>query len=254
MLSPHMKYKALICDYDGTLVTYGESNFPSEKVLSALRHASEKVFVGIATGRPLFKLRYILPHLPLTSPCIINGGAQIYDPKTDKIINEFPLENKDLEILKDKILELNLPLVINDGEKDYKIKSKLPKKSLGGFIYGLTSYQTEKILDFNYKVPSIALHKLRDWKEDKYEININHVAATKQHGISEIAKIMGIETHEIISIGDSYNDFPLLMASGLRVAMGNAFSDLKEIAHYIAPSVQQDGVADVIQKFVCEEK
>ena len=65
---------------------------------------------------------------------------------------------------------------------------------------------------------------------------------------------MGIETHEIISIGDSYNDFPLLMASGLRVAMGNAFSDLKEIAHYIAPSVQQDGVADVIQKFVCEEK
>ena len=53
---------------------------------------------------------------------------------------------------------------------------------------------------------------------------------------------------------DYRNDFPLLMASGLRVAMGNAFSDLKEIAHYIAPSVQQDGVADVIQKFVCEEK
>lgn len=247
-----MKYKALICDFDGTLVTYGESNSPSKKVLSALYHASEKVFVGIATGRPLFKLKYILPELPLTSPCIINGGAQIYDPKNDKVLKEYPLDKDDLEKLKEKVLELKLPLIVNDGKKDHKVKNRLPKKALGGVIYGLTDYQANKILDFNYKIPSIALHKLPDWKEGKFEININHVAATKQHGISEIAKIMGIDTHEIISVGDSYNDFPLLMASGLKVAMGNAFDDLKDIADYVAPTVHQDGVADVIQKFICE--
>jgi len=40
------------------------------------------------------------------------------------------------------------------------------------------------------------------------------------------------------------------MACGLKVAMGNATEDLKEIADYIAPTVDEDGVADVIEKFV----
>jgi len=68
--------------------------------------------------------------------------------------------------------------------------------------------------------------------------------------IFKVAKILGIDTHEIIGIGDGYNDFPLLMACGLKVAMGNAVEDLKAIADYIAPTVSQDGVADVINKFV----
>ena len=63
-------------------------------------------------------------------------------------------------------------------------------------------------------------------------------------------KNLGINTHEIIGVGDGYNDFPLLMACGLKVAMGNAVEDLKAIADYIAPSVEEDGVADVIDKFI----
>ncbi len=56
--------------------------------------------------------------------------------------------------------------------------------------------------------------------------------------------------NEIIGVGDSYNDFPLLMACGLKVAMGNAAPELKEIADYIAPTVEEDGVVDVIKRFV----
>lgn len=40
------------------------------------------------------------------------------------------------------------------------------------------------------------------------------------------------------------------MACGLRVAMGNAVDDLKAIADYIAPSVDDDGLAEVIEKFI----
>ena len=42
----------------------------------------------------------------------------------------------------------------------------------------------------------------------------------------------------------------MLEACGLKVAMGNAHGDLKMIADYIAPSVDEDGVADVVQKFI----
>lgn len=61
---------------------------------------------------------------------------------------------------------------------------------------------------------------------------------------------MGISTSEIIGIGDHYNDFPLLMACGFKVAMGNAVPELKAIADYIAPSVENNGLADVLEKFV----
>jgi hydroxymethylpyrimidine pyrophosphatase-like HAD family hydrolase len=40
------------------------------------------------------------------------------------------------------------------------------------------------------------------------------------------------------------------MSSGVKVAMGNAVDDLKAIADYIAPSVHEDGVADVIKRYI----
>ena len=54
----------------------------------------------------------------------------------------------------------------------------------------------------------------------------------------------------MIGVGDGYNDFPLLMACGLKVAMGNAVPELKAIADYIAPTVADDGIVDVIKTFV----
>ncbi len=35
--------------------------------------------------------------------------------------------------------------------------------------------------------------------------------------------------------------------------MGNAANDLKVIADYVAPTVEEDGVADVIEKFILVE-
>jgi len=61
-----------------------------------------------------------------------------------------------------------------------------------------------------------------------------------------------IKPQEIIGVGDGPNDYPLLMGSGFKVAMGNAVPELKEIADFIAPSVEEDGVATVIEKFVLQ--
>jgi len=53
----------------------------------------------------------------------------------------------------------------------------------------------------------------------------------------------------MVGVGDSYNDFPLLMACGLKAAMGNSVKEILDIADYVAPSVNDDGLADVIEKF-----
>ena len=81
-------------------------------------------------------------------------------------------------------------------------------------------------------------------------VDVTDQSVSKMHGISEVFEILGISREDAIGVGDSYNDFPLLMACGLKVAMGNAIDELKSIADYIAPSVDDDGVTDVIEKFV----
>ena len=40
------------------------------------------------------------------------------------------------------------------------------------------------------------------------------------------------------------------MACGLKIAMGDSVEDLKVIADYVAPTVEEDGLADVIEKFI----
>ena len=96
----------------------------------------------------------------------------------------------------------------------------------------------------------MACIKAASYKGDHLvDVYFSHSNATKQHAVFELANILGISNDEIIGIGDGYNDFPLLMGSGLKVAMGNAVSELKEIADYIAPTVDDDGLADVISKY-----
>ena len=52
-----------------------------------------------------------------------------------------------------------------------------------------------------------------------------------------------------MAIGDNFNDLEMLEYVGLEVAMGNAPAKVQAIAHWVAPRVEQDGVA-AIEEFV----
>jgi hydroxymethylpyrimidine pyrophosphatase-like HAD family hydrolase len=108
----------------------------------------------------------------------------------------------------------------------------------------------DPIMEELSKLPNLTVHKSGHKYPGKFGLNITHVAATKAHGLEIVMKQLGIKKEEVIAAGDGYNDFPLLMAAGLKVAMGNAVDDLKAIADYIAPRVEEDGIADVIEKFI----
>lgn len=101
-------------------------------------------------------------------------------------------------------------------------------------------------------MPTIIAQKVPSWTKGFFCIIITHAEATKQHGVFEVAKLLGLQTHDMIGVGDGYNDFPLLLACGLKVAMGNAVPELKEIADYVAPTVENDGVVDIINKFILQ--
>ena len=73
---------------------------------------------------------------------------------------------------------------------------------------------------------------------------------TKGTGIQLIAEKLGIHKDEVICIGDSGNDIAMINYAGLGVAMGNATTQIKEVADFVTLSNEEDGVAHVINKFI----
>lgn len=250
-----MKYKALICDVDGTLILNVKGSKPTQKVVDAVGKASQQIHVGIASLRPLIFAKPIIRYFNLSGPSIINGGAQIIDSKAKKILWEQPLLLEDAQKVCKILSKENLNFIVQDNGKDvvYDISYTL-KKPLTIFSFGNNPETAKRLIETISKIPTVAVHTVPDWEKGKTGISVSHAAATKQHGILEVAQLLNIETHEIIGVGDGGIDFPLLMACGLKVAMGNADESLKAIADYIAPSVEEDGVADVIEKFVLQNR
>ena len=63
-------------------------------------------------------------------------------------------------------------------------------------------------------------------------------------GIQKVLEHYGIRQEEMIAFGDGENDMEMLAWAGTGVAMGNAAPCAKESADWVAPAVDEDGIAD----------
>lgn len=254
-----MKYKALFLDIDGTTVWYKDPHtvLPSARVTKAIIEASKHVHICLATGRPLFMLEHILENLQLSDGlAVINDGAQVIDIKTRTTLYKKAMLKEDVKKAADYLQDQGVSFFLNDGMRDSRY-DQIPSRRLVFNIFTMHQMDIEEAEMHHIKlskIPTIKVSKTHHGTTEKYELLISHAEATKLHGMIVASKILKVKKDETIGIGDSGNDFPLLMASGLKVAMGNAIPDLKAVADYVAPSVEQDGVAHVIEKFILPKK
>ena len=72
----------------------------------------------------------------------------------------------------------------------------------------------------------------------------------KAESIKALIGRLDITREEVIACGDGFNDVSMIKYAGLGVAMSNGCDAAKEAADYIAPSNDEDGIVDVIEKFV----
>ncbi len=73
--------------------------------------------------------------------------------------------------------------------------------------------------------------------------------AGKGNGLRKAAALLGVDISETVAFGDEMNDKSALEAAGLGVAMGNARDELKAVADIVAPTNDEDGVAQIIEKY-----
>ena len=64
------------------------------------------------------------------------------------------------------------------------------------------------------------------------------------------ADYLGTKQGEVMALGDSDADVPMIEWAGIGVAMGNANATVRAAADFITASNSEDGVAAAIEKFV----
>ena len=78
-----------------------------------------------------------------------------------------------------------------------------------------------------------------------------HPAVNKGTAVQYLTqKILGLQPGNVMTIGDNFNDVEMLQYAGIGVAMGNAPSEVKAIANWVAPDVENNGVALAVEKFL----
>lgn len=73
--------------------------------------------------------------------------------------------------------------------------------------------------------------------------------ASKGQSLKELAHILEIPRDRVMAIGDSGNDIDMVEYAGLGVAMGNAVSEVKDVADVITDTNDEHGVAVAIDRY-----
>lgn len=247
-----MKYKAIFLDVDGTTVRHGIDNLPSPRVTQAVTAAMERgVVVGLATSRPPRSVIRVIEHLQLNGHSVLSSGSEIYDPKKKEVVIRKAFPVTAIPHILNAANRHHASVRIYDGKEEFVYTGgAVPEQVLGMYFPEVTPATLQDLSKELSTVEGISLHRMEAWNNGFECLDIVRSDTSKLHGVVEVLRLSGIPVSEVIGIGDGYNDFPLLLACGLKIAMGNAVPELKAIADFVAPSVDEDGVAMVIEKFL----
>jgi len=263
-----MGIKLIAIDIDGTLITPDKRVTP--RVREALRYVEGRgIMVSLVTGRLYPTCKKYAVELGLSGPCVIYQGAMIIDHRTDKVLYELRIpKDKAIDILRysrEHNLALNVYIdqftFYTERPNQYSIlDAQLNEveiqivKNLEEILIcdplKLMFVEDPKIISRLEEIFSrrdeglIALTSLPQFLE------IVNKRATKADALKWIAERFNIKREEVMAIGDSHNDIPMIEWAGIGVAMGNADEKVKQSADFITLPNTEDGVAYAIELFV----
>lgn len=269
-----MKYKAIFCDFDGTL--YRDDHTVSERDLAAINAYRQKggKFV-VSTGRLFRSARKQLRALGLEEgEIIVCQGAGVYDLASgDKLFSQTVTRDAALDCARFIDAQAGAMGMLYIDDECYAVKRN-PYADLFAEICGIEYRETGCALEtFLRRNPSLKVTKLlamvdpndafafcdegvrtlgdtMDFaRSQPFLVEMMQKGVNKGVACAYLCARFGIAPDECVALGDSENDLPMIEFAGLGVAMGNAFDNVKARADYIAPSNNDGGVAHVIEKF-----
>jgi hypothetical protein len=267
--------KLLVVDIDGTIS--GESNTVSQAVKEAIAAVQAKgIPVAIATGRMYRSALRFHQELNSTLPLMAYQGAWIQDPTSQTIHQHLPVSRDVAEQLLDYFEQptlrslLSVHFYINDQlyvrevtpeTQAYAARSGITPIAVGDLRQTLSNEPTKilALCDDTTVITDLLGNLRRQYTPAELYMTTSvatffeatNAVVNKGNAVRYLAEeILGLKSHNVMTIGDNFNDLEMLQYAGIGVAMGNAPEDVQAIANWVAPSVDVDGVATAIEKFL----
>lgn len=267
-----MSYEVLVLDVDGTLMRTDKTI--SRKTIDEIVKIQEAgIKVAIASGRCTAG---IMPtakkiHLDEFGGYIVsyNGGC-ISNCQTGEIIYNTNLPDGIVQEIyefsrkeKTGIMTYHDNDIIAENDADQYIQ--IDAKGCGIDIHVVenfgreVTYPVNKCLltgdpdymaDVEIRAAKAFEGKLSVYRSEDFYVEMMPLGIDKAYGLSKLLKRLGYKRNQMICCGDGFNDISMIEYAGLGVAMANASEQVRERADYIAPHCDEDGLVDVIRRFI----
>jgi len=253
-----MKYKMIVSDLDKTL--NNDQHMVSDENIAAIKKAVDAgIHFVLCSGRSQTSLSPYGKKLGLTNKGqygVAFNGSVLYEADTGKTLSQ-TVVNKELavKIIRDiKSVGADIQFIIYLQEKhilsecelehvlfEYKDTEDIKVQ----VVENLEDHIVEDVIGVGLTGENEQLMKVRDelLKIENKDYNIvpsgpvsidfMPSATNKARGMELLAKRLGIELDEIVSVGDNYNDIEMIKEAGLGIAVANAVQPLKDVANYI---------------------
>ena len=213
----------IVTDVDGSLMDHSYDLSPAKETIKIL----QKLFITVVlcTSKTASEVKVIREELNLTDPYIVENGAAIYGESLTKVNGKIILGKKY------KTLEEILNFI--SQEIDYKL---IPLNNLtdeeATELTGLKGNSLILMRDRHWSMPFLNppsyLEERINLLCKKFEVDIFkgnrmcHLLSTnsnKGKAINALKKYSNIQNIQIIGLGDSPNDFPLLVNADFRIVI-----------------------------------
>ncbi|MBW4687322.1 MAG: Cof-type HAD-IIB family hydrolase [Komarekiella atlantica HA4396-MV6] len=267
--------KLLVVDIDGTIA--GKSNNLSEAVKQAIFAVqAQGIKVAIATGRMYRSALRFHQEINSVLPLLAYQGAWIQDPATQKIHRHLVVSREIAHQLIDYFEQpqlrslLSVHFYINDQlyvreltreTQIYAERSGINPIPVGDLRRVLTNEPTKvlALCDDTNVINELLGNLRRQYTPAELYLTTSvatffeatNASVNKGYAVRYLTEeLLGLQKANVMTIGDNFNDLEMLEYAGFGVAMGNAPAEVQAIAQWVAPTVEEDGAAVAIEKFL----
>jgi HAD superfamily hydrolase (TIGR01484 family) len=210
--------RALATDFDGTLAHDGKVNETTLQGVLRLKQAGYRLIM--VTGRELNDLIATFPQIDVFDLLVLENGAVLYEPATGKSEALAALPPPEfITRLIEKGMPVDVGKVIVATWEPHEAEVLAAIKELGLDLQVIFNKGAVMIL------PS---------------------GVNKATGLRAALSVMGLETAEVVGVGDAENDHAFLDICGFSVAVANALPSIRDKVHHITVADHGEGVVELI--------
>jgi hydroxymethylpyrimidine pyrophosphatase-like HAD family hydrolase len=221
-----MRYRAVACDYDGTLAHNGRVNDETVKALEDLRGSGRLLIM--VTGRELDDLQQNFSRLELFDRVVAENGAILYCPKTrkEKLLAAPPREDF-------------LRLLMDRGVGPISVG-----RSIVATWEPHETVVLETIRDLGLEMQVIF---------NKGAVMVLPSGVNKATGLKAALDDLRLSPHNAVGIGDAENDHALFHLCECSVAVANALPSIKKQADWVTQGDHGAGVIELCEALLRDD-